>query len=114
MALGRLGAKCVFSSDIDVFAQQTYFDNFGEKPFGDITQIEAKDIPSFDILTAGFPCQPFSYAGRQEGFNDKTRGTLFFDVLRIIKAKRPKMFLLENVKITSEEYDKKQINDRNF
>ena len=72
LALERLGAKCVFSSDIDVFAQQTYFDNFSEKPLGDITQIEAKDIPSFDILTAGFPCQPFSY--------------------------RPKMFFLENVK----------------
>lgn len=98
LALERLGAKCVFSSDIDVFAQQTYFDNFGEKPFGDITQIEAKDIPSFDILTAGFPCQPFSYAGLCKGFEDQTRGTLFFDVCRILAYHRPKMFFLENVK----------------
>ena len=98
LALERLGAKCVFSSDIDVFAQQTYFDNFGEKPFGDITQIEAKDIPSFDILTAGFPCQPFSYASLCKGFEDQTRGTLFFDVCRILAYHRPKMFFLENVK----------------
>ena len=98
LALERLGAKCVFSSDIDVFAQQTYFDNFGEKPLGDITQIEAKDIPSFDILTAGFPCQPFSYAGLCKGFEDQTRGTLFFDVCRILAYHRPKMFFLENVK----------------
>ena len=98
LALERLGAKCVFSSDIDVFAQQTYFDNFSEKPFGDITQIEAKDIPSFDILTAGFPCQPFSYAGLCKGFEDQTRGTLFFDVCRILAYHRPKMFFLENVK----------------
>lgn len=98
LALERLGAKCVFSSDIDVFAQQTYFDNFSEKPLGDITQIEAKDIPSFDILTAGFPCQPFSYAGLCKGFEDQTRGTLFFDVCRILAYHRPKMFFLENVK----------------
>ena len=98
LALERLGTKCVFSSDIDVFAQQTYFDNFGEKPLGDITQIEAKDIPSFDILTAGFPCQPFSYAGLCKGFEDQTRGTLFFDVCRILAYHRPKMFFLENVK----------------
>ena len=98
LALERLGAKCVFSSDVDVFAQQTYFDNFSEKPLGDITQIEAKDIPSFDILTAGFPCQPFSYAGLCKGFEDQTRGTLFFDVCRILAYHRPKMFFLENVK----------------
>lgn len=75
-----------------MFAQQTYFDNFSEKPLGGITQIEAKDIPSFDILTAGFPCQPFSYAGLCKGFEDQTRGTLFFDVCRILAYHRPKMF----------------------
>lgn len=98
LAFERQGAKCVFASEIDSFCQKVYNDNFGMIPSGDITQIDAKDIPDFDILCAGFPCQPFSYAGRLEGFEDKTRGTLFFDILRIIKAKRPKMFLLENVK----------------
>lgn len=98
IALEEFGQKCVFSSEMDKHCQKVYEENFKEIPFGDITQISEKDIPDFDILTAGFPCQPFSYAGRQEGFNDKTRGTLFFDVLRIIEEKRPKMFLLENVK----------------
>lgn len=98
IAVEEFGHKCVFSSEMDKYCQKVYEDNFKDTPSGDITQISENSIPDFDILTAGFPCQPFSYAGRQEGFNDKTRGTLFFDVLRIIKAKRPKMFLLENVK----------------
>ena len=98
IALEEFGHKCVFSSEMDKYCQQVYEHNFGDLPAGDITKISAESIPDFDILTAGFPCQPFSYAGRQEGFNDKTRGTLFFDVLRIIKTKKPKMFLLENVK----------------
>jgi DNA (cytosine-5)-methyltransferase 1 len=98
LGLERLGIKTVFSSDIDKYAQDTYNANFGEVPSGDITVINAEDIPPFDILTAGFPCQPFSYAGRNEGFEDKTRGTLFFDICRIIEHHKPEMFLLENVK----------------
>jgi len=96
-ALQNLGGKCVFSSEIDVFAQKTYEANFGEKPFGDITKIHEKDVPDHDILTGGFPCQAFSIAGKKGGFGD-TRGTLFFDVARIIKEKKPKAFFLENVK----------------
>ena len=100
------GAECVFSSEWNKYAQQTYQANFHELPAGDITQIEAKDIPDHDILTGGFPCQPFSIAGvskkqslgRATGFEDETQGTLFFDVARIIKEKRPKAFFLENVK----------------
>lgn len=93
----ELGGKCVFSSEWDKFAQKTYRMNFGETPAGDITEIDAEAIPDFDILTGGFPCQPFSQAGLHKGFSD-TRGTLFFEIERIIEAKRPKAFLLENVK----------------
>ena len=88
---------CVFSSDIDKYAQESYEANFGEKPFGDITKINENDIPDHDILFGGFPCQPFSIIGQMKGLND-TRGTLFFDIARIIEAKRPKAFILENVK----------------
>ena len=89
--------KTVFTSEWDKFSQKTYFSNFGDAPHGDITQINEHSIPDHDILVAGFPCQAFSQAGKKLGFED-TRGTLFFDVARIIQAKRPKMFLLENVK----------------
>ena len=93
----ELGGKCVFTSEWDKFAQKTYRVNFGEEPQGDITKIDAKDIPDFDVLLGGFPCQPFSQAGLKKGFSD-TRGTLFFEIERIIQEKRPKAFLLENVK----------------
>lgn len=89
--------KCVFSSEWDKYAQKTYQANYGDLPFGDITQIDAKDIPNHDILLAGFPCQPFSTIGKRQGFEHATQGTLFFDVLRILKYHMPKMFLLENV-----------------
>lgn len=89
--------KFVFSSEIDKYAQQTYTANFGETPHGDITKIDEKDIPSHDILLAGFPCQAFSIAGKRLGFED-TRGTLFFEVARIVKHHKPKIVFLENVK----------------
>lgn len=91
------GGRCVFSSEWDKFAQKTYRINYGEEPHGDITKIDAAEIPDFDVLLGGFPCQPFSMAGRHLGFQD-TRGTLFFEIERILRAKRPKAFLLENVK----------------
>lgn len=93
----RQNGKCVFSSEWDKFAQKTYLANFGEVPNGDITKIAASDIPSHDVLLGGFPCQAFSQAGLKQGFSD-TRGTMFFEIQRILVEKRPKAFLLENVK----------------
>ena len=93
----QLGGECVFSSEWDKFAQRTYAANYGEVPSGDITQIVASDIPDHDILMGGFPCQSFSQAGLKKGFED-TRGTMFFEIQRILGEKRPKVFLLENVK----------------
>lgn len=106
LAFESVGGHCVFSSEIDESACDTYEKNFGERPAGDITKISAADIPNFDILCAGFPCQPFSIAGvskknslgRATGFEDKTQGNLFFEIVRVLKLKRPKAFLLENVK----------------
>ena len=92
-----LKAECVFASDIDPDAQKAYHANFGQMPAGDITQVDAADVPEHDILFAGFPCQAFSICGDRKGFDD-VRGTLFFDVARILEAKRPAAFVLENVK----------------
>lgn len=93
-----VGGTCVFSSEFDEDACKTYEANFGEHPSGDITKIDATDIPDFDILLAGFPCQSFSIIGKKEGFANETCGTLFFDIERILKEKRPPAFMLENVR----------------
>lgn len=95
-----VGGKCVFSSEWDKAAQRTYYDNYGDYPFGDITKKEIKDcIPDgFDVLCAGFPCQPFSLARKKQGFLNETQGTLFFDILQIIQEKKPKIIFLENVR----------------
>lgn len=106
LAFHKNNAKCVFASEWDEFARRTYEHNFRNiEPdlfdtnmfVGDITKIQASDIPDFDILTGGFPCQPFSQAGLKKGFNE-TRGTLFFDIARIIKEKQPRAFFIENVR----------------
>lgn len=106
LAYEQAGGYCVYSNEWNKYSQQTYFANFGEQPDGDITKVDENSIPAHDVLVAGFPCQPFSIAGvskkrslgRATGFEDKTQGTLFFDICRILKAKRPKSFMLENVK----------------
>lgn len=97
LALESLGAECVYSNEWEPHVQRVYADNFGETPDGDITKVDEKQIPDHDILCGGFPCQAFSISGKQRGFND-TRGTLFFDVARIVKEKKPKVIFLENVK----------------
>lgn len=97
IAFERNGGKCVFSSEWDRYSQKTYYKNFGDIPAGDITKIEEKDIPNHHILMGGFPCQPFSSIGKREGFEHPTQGTLFFDIVRILKEKKPRAFLLENV-----------------
>ena len=106
IAFENVGAECVFASEWDDYARKTYEMNFKKSNpnlfkngnfAGDITKVDASQIPDFDILTGGFPCQPFSQAGFKKGFND-TRGTLFYDIVRIIKEKKPKAFFLENVR----------------
>ncbi len=115
MPFQELGGRCVFSCEWDKFAQKTYRMNYGDTPAGDIHEVRSEDIPSFNVLLAGFPCQPFSLAGvskkksmgRATGFEDKTQGTLFFEVARILRDKKPEAFLLENVKnLTSHDHGK--------
>ena len=97
LALKKTNSECVFASEWDKNCQEVYEQNFNIKPYGDITKIDAKDIPSHDLLCAGFPCQAFSISGKRLGFSE-TRGTLFFDVARIVKFHKPKVIFLENVK----------------
>ena len=97
-AMARLGGECVFACDIDPQCRKTYAENYGIVPAADITAVDENDIPEHDVLCAGFPCQAFSKAGKRLGFADETKGTLFFDVCRIIRKRRPKFVILENVR----------------
>ena len=108
LALESLGSNCVFASEWDKFASKTYYDNFGLQPNGDITKIQEKEIPNHDILCGGFPCQAFSISGKQKGFDD-IRGTLFFDIARIVEHHKPKVLFLENVKNLSKHDDGKTL-----
>ena len=111
LALEGKNADCVFSSEWDTDSQKTYQENFGEKPFGDINKVMIRNIPDFDILAAGFPCQPFSKIGMRQGFKHKTQGNLFFNIVNILENKRPISFILENVSglMTHKSNDEKTI-----
>ena len=97
-ALSDLGGECVYACDIDRNCREVYYENYGIMPDNDITKVDPKDIPDYDMLCAGFPCQAFSIAGKRLGFEDPTKGTLFFEIMRIAKSTKPKYMLLENVR----------------